>query len=60
MHILTIPLKLRHTATSFDKVNWSFWFEGNTAASARVNKLDVEDNTVTRPASASASATWNV
>lgn len=39
------------TATSFESVNSSPLLLGNIAARKRVNKLDVDDNTVTIPAS---------
>jgi hypothetical protein len=47
---------LIQTATNFDKVKRSPRFDGKRAANTSVNKLDVEDRTVTMPASVSAKA----
>lgn len=54
--LLTSPLMLIQTATNLDRVKRSPRFDGKRAASIRVNKLDVEDRTVTMPASVSAKA----
>lgn len=44
---------LINTAASFDRVNLSPLLLGNRAARNNVNKLEVDDNTVTIPASVS-------
>jgi hypothetical protein len=54
--LLTSPLMLIQTATNFDSVKRSPRFEGKRAANISVNKLEVEDRTVTMPASVSAKA----
>lgn len=45
------------TATNFEIVNLSPRFEGKIEANIRVNRLEVEDNTLTIPASVSDRAT---
>jgi hypothetical protein len=55
-NLLTSPLMLIQTATNLDRVKRSPRFDGKRAANINVNKLDVEDRTVTMPASVSAKA----
>lgn len=55
---LTRPIILMVTAISFDSENSSPLLLGKIAARKRVNKLDVEDNTVTIPASVCDRAIW--
>jgi hypothetical protein len=55
-YLLTSPLMLIQTATNLDRVKRSPRFDGKRAANISVNKLDVEDRTVTMPASVSAKA----
>lgn len=60
LHGLTTPEMLTATATNLESVNLSLPLLGKSAARARVKKLEVEDNTVTRLASVCASDIWNV
>ena len=46
------------TATNLDNVNLSPELFGKQAARNKINKLDIEDNTVTIPVPASSSNTW--
>lgn len=55
-NLLTSPLMLIQTATNLDRVKRSPRFDGKRAANISVNKLDVEERTVTMPASVSAKA----
>jgi hypothetical protein len=55
-NLLTSPLMLIHTATNLERVKRSPRFDGKRAANISANKLDVEDRTVTMPASVSAKA----
>ena len=48
------------TAINLEMVNLSLWLDGNADAKISVKRLEVEDNTVTIPASAFAKAIWNV
>lgn len=57
---LTIPQILNRTATNLEIVKRSPRFDGNMAASSKVNNPELEDNTVTTPASVFAKATWYV
>lgn len=56
MSCLTIPERLSNTPTNFDRVNLSLTVEGKIDAKININKLDVEDRTLTMPASVSARA----
>lgn len=49
---------LMQTATNLDNVNRSPAFEGKTAVSNSVNRLEDDERTVTTPVSVSSNATW--
>lgn len=49
---------LTETATNLDKVNLSPPLLGKKVARNKVNKLEVDDNTVTIPASVSTREIW--
>lgn len=58
--ILTRPLILMKTATSFEIVNLSPQIEGNSADKINVDRLAVDDKTVYDPVSESEMANWYV
>lgn len=51
---------LEQTAINLDTVNLSPALEGNNAAKISVNRLDVDDSTVTVAASVCDKANWKV